>query len=307
MPAPIKILLQTTIPTVADDWSIARFGQLAALLDEARDEGGGKLFEVTARDRTPGADPVLSTLDQSDYQALWLFAVDTGDGLTPDDCAAITRFRESGRGLMATRDHMDLGCSICTLGGVGAAHFFHTMNPDPDPDRRVNDDIDTPQIAWPNFHSGANGDAQEIEAIGALHPLLADPEDPSGRIRYLPAHPHEGAVGAPPDQPSARVIAQGRSKVTGRPFNLAVAFERSQDGGRAVAQSTFHHFADYNWDPAAGAPSFVSEPPGDGLSDRRRRSARSAAMRSTWRYGWSTSRRTAPRARRPANAPPAGP
>lgn len=266
MPAPIKILLQTTIPTVADDWSIARFSQLAALLDEERDDAGAKLFEVTARDRTPGVDPVLSTIDRSDYQALWLFAVDTGDGLTLDDCGAIARFRKSGRGLLATRDHMDLGCSLCNLGGVGAAHFFHTRNLDPDPQRRVNDDTDTPQIEWPNFHSGANGDAQEVEAMGALHPLLADPADPSGRIRYLPAHPHEGAVGAPPHDPSARVIAQGRSKVTGRPFNLAVAFERSPEGGRAVAQSTFHHFADYNWDPAAGAPSFVTEPPGDGLS-----------------------------------------
>jgi hypothetical protein len=32
--------------------------------------------------------------------------------------------------------------------------------------------------------------------------------------------------------------------------------------GRAVAESTFHHFADYNWDLDRGAPSFVSEPPG---------------------------------------------
>jgi hypothetical protein len=32
--------------------------------------------------------------------------------------------------------------------------------------------------------------------------------------------------------------------------------------GRAVAESTFHHFADYNWDLDCGAPSFVSEPPG---------------------------------------------
>jgi hypothetical protein len=32
--------------------------------------------------------------------------------------------------------------------------------------------------------------------------------------------------------------------------------------GRAVAASTFHHFADYNWDLECGAPSFVSEPPG---------------------------------------------
>ena len=32
--------------------------------------------------------------------------------------------------------------------------------------------------------------------------------------------------------------------------------------GRAVAESTFHHFADYNWDLDCGAPSFVTEPPG---------------------------------------------
>jgi len=34
---------------------------------------------------------------------------------------------------------------------------------------------------------------------------------------------------------------------------------------RAIAQSTFHHFADYNWDIRAGSPSFVTEPPSDGL------------------------------------------
>ncbi|MET0361660.1 MAG: hypothetical protein ABW048_07925, partial [Sphingobium sp.] len=53
--------------------------------------------------------------------------------------------------------------------------------------------------------------------------------------------------------------------LTGRRFNVAVAFEPSEDGGPAIAQSTFHHFADYNWDPSAGCPSFVSELPGDAL------------------------------------------
>jgi hypothetical protein len=32
--------------------------------------------------------------------------------------------------------------------------------------------------------------------------------------------------------------------------------------GRALAESTFHHFADYNWDLGCGAPSFVTEQPG---------------------------------------------
>ncbi len=34
--------------------------------------------------------------------------------------------------------------------------------------------------------------------------------------------------------------------------------------GRAVAESSFHQFADYNWDPSLGCPSFVTEPAGVG-------------------------------------------
>ncbi len=262
MVGPTKILLQTTIPSIDDDWHIGRFGKLRELLAAEPD------FEVTARDRDPpGApDAVLSTLDRSDFDQLWLFAVDTGDGLTPEDCAAISRFRKRGGALMVTRDHMDLGSSVCTLGGVGDAHFFHSKNPDPDPARHVIDDRETPAILWPNYHSGANGDFQEISAVSPVHPVLADPDAACGAILYLPSHPHEGAVGKPAADPTARVIATGISKTTGAQFNIAVAFEPSPDGGPAIAQSTFHHFADYNWDPAFGAPSFVSEPPGAALA-----------------------------------------
>jgi hypothetical protein len=35
--------------------------------------------------------------------------------------------------------------------------------------------------------------------------------------------------------------------------------------GRAVVASSFHHFADYNWDFEKGCPSFVTEPPGDAV------------------------------------------
>jgi len=262
---PIKILLQTTIPTVADDWSIARFSLLAALLRDQRDDRGGPLYEVTMRDRDPPgrADSVLSMIDESDFDQLWLFAVDAGDGLTPEDCSAISRFRKGGGGLLVTRDHMDLGSSVCTLGGIGDAHYFHSAHQDPDPARHVIDDPFTTYISWPNFHSGANGDFQEIEVVGPLHPVLADPRSSTGSIHLLPAHPHEGGVGAPDGQ-GARVIARGRSKITGTPFNIAVAFEPGEHGGAGIAQSTFHHFADYNWDTHNGAPSFVDEPPGNG-------------------------------------------
>lgn len=268
MTAPIRILLQTTIPETADDWNIGRFSMLRDYLSGLTDADGSPLCSVTARDRVePGSpDPVLSTIDRSDYDQLWLFAVDTGDGLDPEDCAAIGRFRKSGGGLLVTRDHMDLGRSICTLGGVGAAHFFHSTNPEPDERRRVIDDRETGNILWPNYHSGANGDFQQIEIVGDPHPVLRDPEAAGGLIRYLPSHPHEGAVGVPAGDSSARVIATGTSKVTGRAFNIAVAFERSSAGGPALAESTFHHFADYNWDPSRGCPSFVTEEPGDSLA-----------------------------------------
>jgi hypothetical protein len=193
--------------------------------------------------------------------------------------------------LMVTRDHMDLGCSVCTLGGPGAAHYFHSKNPDPDAGRRRIDDRETASISWPNYHSGANGDFQDIAAVGALHPLLADPSAPQGRLTMLPAHPHEGAVGAPAEDPRARVIATGTSKASGATFNIAVAFEPSPAAGPAIAQSTFHHFADYNWDPSMGCPSFVSERPGDGIArsvEAQRQIRRYATNLAMWLTGQST-------------------
>lgn len=276
---PTRILLQTTIAKTEDDWSIARFGLLRDLLAAASDDAGRPLYAVEARDRAAMGepDPVLSRLDESDFDQLWLFAVDVGDGLTEADCGAISRFRAAGGGMMVTRDHMDLGSSVCTLGGVGAAHHFHTRNPEPDTGRHIRDDEETQAISWPNYRSGANGDYQLIRPLEPLHPVLADPASPTGALRYLPAHPHEGAVMAPKDA-DARVIMTGRSQSTGRDFNLAVAFEADAQGGRAIAQSTFHHFADYNWDLSRGSPSFVSETPGEGMAREPQ------ALRDTHRY-----------------------
>ena len=266
MAEPKKVLLQTTIPTAEDDWSIARFSRLAALLRDERNESGHALYDVTARDRDPPGRPdsILSAIDRSDIDELWLFAVDTGDGLTQEDCAAISRFRKNGGGLLVTRDHMDLGSSVCTLGGVGKAHYFHSKQPNPDVSRRKRDDPYTTAIDWPNYHSGANGDFQEIEIVGSTHPVLAKEGSPTGSIRFLPAHPHEGDIGVPEGE-GARLIVKGKSRVTGTDFNIAVAFEPGEHGGPAIAESTFHHFADYNWDPRSGCPSFVTEKPRDGL------------------------------------------
>jgi len=264
MSNPIHILLQTTIPTIADDWNIERFSLL-------REHLASLGYKVTARNRevnTEGNDVVLSALDTTDVDELWLFAVDTGNGLTIADCEGITRFHQRGGGILTTRDHEDLGSSLCTLGGVGRAHFFHSKHQDPDASRHVRDDQASTTISWPNYHSGSNGDYQRVTPVGEVHEVLQNPRNASGVIEYLPAHPHEGSVGVPDDEPGAHVIVSGVSQVSNRPFNLAVAFERrlNRHGdhlGRALADSSFHHFVDYNWDTSKGCPSFLYEPPGD--------------------------------------------
>lgn len=271
MTKPIRILLQTTIPYAEDNWHVGRFSLLRDELSSMKDPQGNQLCAVTTRNReadSAGNDPVLSTLDKTDFDELWLFAIDNGDGLSVPDCQGITRFRQRGGGIMATRDHQDLGISLCTLGGIGRAHFFHSKHPEPDADRHVPDDKDTSSISWPNYHSGANGDYQTI-AVTFPHELLRRNASADNLIEFFPAHPHEGAVGVPEGEDHARVIATGKSEVTGRPFNLVVAFESSPDEhgntlGRGIAESSFHHFADYNWNTDMGCPSFLEEPPGDG-------------------------------------------
>ncbi|MBD1900353.1 hypothetical protein NDI44_22215 [Trichocoleus sp. DQ-A3] len=278
MTQPIHILLQTTIPTTEDDWSIWRFSLLRDYLASLTDEAGNPLFEVTERDRVSdadGNDPILSTLDRSDFDQLWLFALDTGEGLTEKDCAGINAFRRRGGGILTTRDHQDMGCSMYGLGDIGAIHFFNTKNPDPDESRWCIDDPYTTYISWPNYHSGRNGDYQKITPTEPIHELLRNPNSPSGLVEYFPTHPHEGAIGVPTGAKNARVIAMGKSLITGRPFNLAVVIESEKDTdgntlGRAVAASSFHHFVDYNWDIEKGCPSFVDEAPGDGMNQEPR-------------------------------------
>jgi hypothetical protein len=254
-----NILLQTTIVDIPDDWNVGRFALLAGELRRAG-------HEVTARNRDAGGDDsVLSALDSSGYDQLWLMAVDTGDGLTSADAAGIMRFRERGGGVLTARDHEDLGSCLSCLGSIGQANHFHSTNPASDARR---DDQDNPNISWPNYHSGSNGGYQPVLADEPLHELLRTSRTEGGRIESFPAHPHEGAVSAPAKYSFARAIARGRSTVTGRTFNLAVVLdgEQSADGrplGRAVASSTFHHFADMNWDVDCGAPSFVTEQPSD--------------------------------------------
>lgn len=264
----IRILLQTTLlPSMTDDWTIARFAMLQQYLENLTDNAGQPLCQVTARDRTPndsGDDPILSQLDRDQFDELWLFALDVGDGLSDPDRAGIRRFHQQGGGILTTRDHQDMGLSMCGLEGIGDFHYFHSQQCDPDESRACRDDAYTISITYPNYHSGANGDYQVIHPCEPVHELLKRPDGTT--IQYFPAHPHEGGIGTA-GQETARVIATGVSKVTQRSFNLAVVSDRIQSdpSGRVVAQSTFHHFVDYNWNTEVGCPSFVEELPSNGM------------------------------------------
>jgi hypothetical protein len=261
----MRILLQCTIRGAPDDWHVGRFALLAQELRRGAD--------VVARNLEPdarGDDPVLSRLSRRDFDEVWLLGVDAGQGPSPRDIAGLNAFHAAGGGLLTARDHQDMGRWLRALAGVGQAHFFHAADCcEPDPDRQRPDDVETTTISWPNYHSGRNGDYQRIVAVEPDHPLLARPG--GGHLELFPAHPHEGAIGAPPGEARARVVALGTSQTTGRRFALVVALDRGAAlPGRAIAESSFHHFADYNWDPSRGAPSFVAEPSGNGMLDEAR-------------------------------------
>jgi hypothetical protein len=263
---PTRILLKTTIAAIENDWNIGRFSLLAEHLRSLRDASGSLLYEVVARNRAENAagdDVDLDELAGGAYDQLWLIGTDVTGALTAGDVEHIIRFRKLGGGTLLSRDHEDLGACITKLGPLGATQYFHTSNPDPDESHRCADDRETPSISWPNFHSGRNGDLQPVTPLEPAHPLMR--RAGGGSIRLLPAHPHEGSVGVPKTlEGAARVVAQGRSLTTGAWFNLCVAIEEP-GMGRAVSDASFHHFCDYNWDPRKGAPTFVTEPPGDGV------------------------------------------
>ena len=219
-----------------------------------------------ARNRdADGDDSVLSVLDSLEYDQLWLMAVDTGDGLTPGDAAGIMRFRERGGGVLTARDHEDLGACLCCLGSIGQLNHFHSTNPATDsaprrpgqPEHLVAQLSLRPERRLPARARGrtAARTPANVEEQQRTHRML--PRTSSRRCRVC-----AGRVLVRTSDP------RGRSTVTGRTFNLAVVLdgEQTADGrplGRAVASSTFHHFADMNWDVDCGAPSFVTEPPSD--------------------------------------------
>jgi hypothetical protein len=275
-----NILLQTTIENDPDGWHIGRFSRLNELLSQLRNKDGQLAFQVTARNRARrgGKDPLLSNLHELDFDQLWLLAVDEDGGLTADDCAGISRFRQRDGGLIVARNYIGQGSFVSNLCGAGTVHPLHSHPLQYDEDRHCFGNRPSANVAWHGYNSGADGEFQRVRAVGHIHLVMRDRHSPTGVIRYLPAYPHEGIVNAPPGDANARVIMEGQNQAAGRRFNIAVAFERAERSGRAIAQSSFHHFADHNWNPVASCPSTATEPAGDAITKS------GEALRSTMQY-----------------------
>ncbi len=263
---PQRILLKTTIPTTEDDWHIGRFSLLASHLEDCTDASGNR-HDVAARDRieADGDDVDLVAAARGEFDQVWLFGVDVTNALSATDIENLQSFRAAGGGLFLTRDHQDLGACLSRITDVGPTQYFNTVNLEPDAARHCCDDLDTPSISWPNYHSGSNGDVRPIAIVAPLHPLMRRASGEA--IERLPTHPHEGNVGVPRGMEDvARVVATRVSQTSGAAFNMCVAVEEPGQG-RAVSDSSFHHLADYNWDPRLGCPSFVTETPASTVID----------------------------------------
>ena len=222
MTKPIRILLQTTIPYAEDDWHIGRFSLLRDQLASLKDEAGHPLCSVTTRDResdAAGNDRVLSKLDLSDFDELWLFAIVTGAGLTEADCQGITRFAARRRHHGHTRDHRP---RISWHSGASRAHFFIRAILSRTPPRRCRRSVY-------DFDSGPTTIRAPTATIKRYRPLLDDDlphercANPYRRRRdQVPGSPPRGSSRRPEDEEHPR-HCYGQSKVTGRPFNLVVA------------------------------------------------------------------------------------
>ncbi len=114
----------------------------------------GESHQVEARDRITderGDDVDLAGGSDLPFDQIWMFAVDATNALTAADIAGIEAFRRRGGGLLLTRDHFDLGSGLSKLSGIGAAHHFHNVNPETEPERRTRDETFPTQAALANY------------------------------------------------------------------------------------------------------------------------------------------------------------
>ena len=267
MGAAPQALLLSTIATDPNDWHIGRFSLLADMIRRAGQELDPS-FSLNISDY-PTSDSERQTL-QADlaagrYSQVWLIAPDMDNGPDPGFFRALETAVKAGTDLVIARDHTDLGCCLLELkdclGDVGQTQTFQRTWTDLPKDREYADPA-CAAIVTPCVVTGQNGGVQ-ICRQRAEHPLLSFASMIPGHL-VIPAHPHEGVIRTV--SASQTVLLSSFSITSGREQTTAIVDEA--DGrGMVLHHSTFHHFADYNLDVAAGAPDFVLDPPSTQIAD----------------------------------------
>ena len=267
MGAAPQALLLSTIATDSNDWHIGRFSLLADMIRRAGQELDPS-FSLNISDY-PTSDSERQTL-QADlaagrYSQVWLIAPDMDNGPDPGFFRALETAVKAGTDLVIARDHTDLGCCLLELkdclGDVGQTQTFQRTWTDLPRDREYADPA-CAAIVTPCVVTGQNGGVQ-ICRQRAEHPLLNFASMIPGHL-VIPAHPHEGVIRKV--AASQTVLLSSFSITSGREQTTAIVDEA--DGrGMVIHHSTFHHFADYNLDVAAGAPDFVLDPPSKQIAD----------------------------------------
>ena len=122
--------------------------------------------------------------------------------------------------------------------------------------------------------------AFDAEVIGALHEAFETLEAADGvRVVFVRGAAGTFSAGADLDwmrraaslseadnREDAMAMARMLHRLYALPMLTVALVEGAAFGGGAgIAESSFHHFADYNWDTRSGCPSFVTERPGEGM------------------------------------------
>ena len=262
-----QALLLSTIATDANDWHIGRFSLLGTMIRTAGEEMDPS-FNLTVSDYpTSDADrkALQDDLSSGRYGQIWLIAPDLDNGPDAGFFRALEAAVKGGTDLVIARDHTDLGCCLLELkdclDDVGQTQTFQRTWTDLPKDREYADPA-CAAIVTPCVVTGQNGGVQ-ICRQRAEHPLLNFASMIPGHL-VIPAHPHEGVIRKV--AASQTVLLSSVSITSGREQTTAIVDEA--DGrGMVLHHSTFHHFADYNLDVAAGAPDFVLDPPSTQIAD----------------------------------------
>ena len=262
-----QALLLSTIATDPNDWHIGRFSLLGDMIRGAGQELDPS-FSLNISDYpTSNAErqALQADLASGRYSQVWLIAPDMDNGPDAAFFRALETAVKAGTDLVIARDHTDLGCCLLELkdclGDVGQTQTFQRTWTDLPKDREYADPA-CAAIVTPCVVTGQNGGVQ-ICRQRAEHPLLNFASMIPGHL-VIPAHPHEGVIRKV--TASQTVLLSSFSITSGREQTTAIVDE-AEGRGMVLHHSTFHHFADYNLDVAAGAPDFVLDPPSTQIAD----------------------------------------